>query len=194
MGESQQERDAGRSAPPTTLPRARPAFPPRPRSTCRAAAARLFETGAIYRNTGDVTVWLKGAVFDEYTAVGGAGGRLGLPTSKVVTVTGSPDARRGAAGPRSCADGSTGSRASAPSALWGRVLDTFLAHNGVDGSLGFPTSRVQVADNGSTSATFEHGSIDCPPPDGGELHDQLTLSTCPRTSAPARCSCIRRPS
>jgi hypothetical protein len=51
-------------------------------------------------------------------------------------------------------------------ALWGRVLDAFLGHDGVKGSLGFPTSRVQVAKDGSTSATFEHGSINCPPPGG----------------------------
>ncbi len=144
-----------------------PGLPTSPEVDVPGGSRQIFETGAIYRNTGDVTVWLKGAVFDEYTAVGGVGGRLGLPTSKVVTVTGVTGCAAGCSRTSFERGRIYWKSGVGAEALWGRVLDTFLAHNGVDGSLGFPTSRVQVADNGSTSATFEHGTIDCPPPDGG---------------------------
>ena len=46
-------------------------------------------------------------------------------------------------------------------ALWGDVLASYLAHDGVNGRLGFPTSRVGKNDHGSVSATFERGSITC---------------------------------
>jgi uncharacterized protein with LGFP repeats len=143
-----------------------PGLPTSPEVDVPGGSRQLFESGAIYRNAGDVTVWLKGVIFDEYTAVGGPTGRLRLPISKVVPIS----------GVTGCASGC--SRTSfergriywksgvGANALWGRVLDAFLGHDGVNGSLGFPTSRVQVADNGSTSATFEHGSIQCPPPGG----------------------------
>jgi stage II sporulation protein D len=144
-----------------------PGLPTSPEVSVPGGSRQLFETGAIYRNTGDVTVWLKGAVFDEYTAVGGADGRLGLPTSKVVPVTGVTGCAAGCSRTTFVRGRIYWKSGVGASALWGRVLDAFLNHNGVDGSLGFPTSRVQVADDGSASATFEHGSIHCPPPDGG---------------------------
>jgi SpoIID/LytB domain protein len=130
-------------------------------------SSQTFESGAIYRNVGDVTVWLKGPVYDEYAAVGGATGRLRLPTSKVVSISGVPGCASGCSRTSFDRGRIYWMSGAGADALWGRVLDAFLAHDGVKGSLGFPTSRVQVADNGSTSATFEHGSILCPPPDGG---------------------------
>jgi SpoIID/LytB domain protein len=144
-----------------------PGLPTTPEVDVPGGSRQRFQTGAIFRNAGDVTVWLKGPVYDEYTAVGGATGRLGLPTSKVVPVT-------GVAG---CASGCSRTTfqkgriywmsGNGADALWGRVLNAFLDRDGVEGSLGFPTSRVQVAVDGSTSATFEHGSIQCPPSGGG---------------------------
>ncbi len=47
-------------------------------------------------------------------------------------------------------------------ALLGSVLTAYVAYGGAPGQLAFPTSRVQVNDDGSSSATFEHGSISCP--------------------------------
>jgi SpoIID/LytB domain protein len=144
-----------------------PGLPVSPEVGVPGGSRQRFETGAIYRNAGDVTVWLKGVVYDEYTAVGGATGRLGLPTSRVVAITGVTGCASGCSR-TSFEDGRIYWKSGAGAdALWGRVLNAFLAHDGVDGSLGFPTSRVQVADDGSSSATFEHGSIQCPPAGGG---------------------------
>jgi SpoIID/LytB domain protein len=144
-----------------------PGLPTTPEVDVRGGSRQKFETGAIYRNAGDVTVWLRGPVYDEYTAVGGADGVLRLPTSKMVPVTGITGCAPGCSR-TSFDDGriywKSGSGADA---LWGRVLNVFLDRGGVQGSLGFPTSRVQVAGDGSTSATFEHGSIQCPAPGAG---------------------------
>jgi uncharacterized protein with LGFP repeats len=114
-------------------------------------------------------VWLKGPIYDEYTQVGGTTGPLRLPTGKVVPITG----LTGCAGGDCARVTFVGGRiywksGDGANALWGRVLNTYLAHDGAGGSLGFPTSRVNVAGNGSSSATFEHGSISCPPPGAGD--------------------------
>ncbi|MBI2238838.1 MAG: SpoIID/LytB domain-containing protein [Actinobacteria bacterium] len=45
--------------------------------------------------------------------------------------------------------------------LSGAVLDFYLSKGGPNGKLGFPTSDVTRRDNGSTSATFERGTIVC---------------------------------
>ncbi len=141
-----------------------PGLPTSATLTLPGGSRQLFQTGAIYRNTGvDVTVWLKGAVYDEYLAVGGATGRLGLPIGDPVGV----GASRGVSCPTGCSrvdfargrvywKGGVGAFA-----LWGDVLAAYMAHNGVGGALGFPTSRVIRADDGSLSATFERGSILC---------------------------------
>ncbi len=67
-----------------------------PRSSVLAlshGSRQLFQRGGIYRNSRvDLTVWLKGAIHDEYLGAGGASGRLGLPVSDAVR-TGA-DARR----------------------------------------------------------------------------------------------------
>ena len=144
-----------------------PGLPTTPEVDVRGGSRQKFETGAIYRNAGDVTVWLRGPVYDEYTDVSGPDGVLGLPTSKVSPVTGVPGCAGGCSR-TSFDDGriywKSGSGADA---LWGRVLNVFLERGGADGSLGFPTSRVQETGGGGTSATFEHGSIQCPPPGAG---------------------------
>ncbi len=123
-----------------------------------------FQTGAIYRNTGvNVTVWLKGAVYDEYLADGGATGTLGMPIDDPSSVA----TKRGVSCPSGCsrADFARGrvywKGGVGAYALWGDVLAAYLAHDGIGGALGFPTSRVTKAADGSVSATFEHGSISC---------------------------------
>jgi SpoIID/LytB domain protein len=138
-----------------------------PMSTTKAlpgGSRQVFASGAIYRNAGaDATVWLKGAIYDEYTGVGGAPGTLGLPLSDPVNLA----AVRGLSCPQGCSraeftHGRVFWKASAGAhALWGQVLKAYLAHEGAGGALGFPTSRVQEGDDGNASATFEHGAISC---------------------------------
>jgi SpoIID/LytB domain protein len=145
-----------------------PGLPTTPEVNVTGGSRQKFQVGAIYHNTGDVTVWLKGPIYSEYTSVGGPSGRLHLPVTKAVPITGEP----GCAG-RDCSRvtfvrGRIYWKAGVgANALWGRVLHKFLQRNGVSGSLGFPTSRVNVAGDDSASANFEHGSIACPPPGGG---------------------------
>ena len=138
-----------------------------PTSTSKSlvgGARQTFQTGAIYRNGAlDATVWLKGPVYEEYLAVGGAPGRLGLPIADPLNM----GKLRGIHCPDGCSRGvfehgriywNGGFGAFA---LWGNVLSFYLDRDGATGSLGFPTSRVQGHDNGSQSATFEHGTISC---------------------------------
>ena len=60
----------------------RPGLPRSTVVTLDHGSRQLFQRGGIYRN-GQVglTVWLKGAIHDEYLGAGGARGRLGLPVS-----------------------------------------------------------------------------------------------------------------
>ena len=141
-----------------------PGFPTSAARSLPGGSRQRFQIGAIYRNGEvDATVWLKGAVYDEYLAVGGAAGSLGLPIGDPVNI----GSFRGSSCPAGCSrvdfargrvywKGGIGAFA-----LWGDVLASYLAHQGVRGRLGFPTSRVIKADDGSTSVTFEHGSITC---------------------------------
>jgi SpoIID/LytB domain protein len=145
-----------------------PGLPVTPEVSVTGGSRQKFQVGAIYHNAGDVTVWLKGPIYDEYTGVGGPSGSLRLPVSKVVPITGLTGCGGGDCARVIFVRGriywKSGEGANA---LWGRVLNVFLAHDGVAGSLGFPTSRVSFGGDGSSSATFEHGSIACPPSGGG---------------------------
>ena len=138
-----------------------------PMSTAKilpGGSRQVFATGAIYLNVGaDATVWLKGAIYDEYLAVGGAAGTLGLPIGDPVNLA----AVRGLSCPNGCsrvdfANGRVFWKAGVGAhALWGDVLQAYVAHGGAAGALGFPTSRVQQEGSGSASATFEHGTVSC---------------------------------
>ena len=103
------------------------------------------------------------AVYDEYLAVGGAPGTLGFPMADSANVA----KARGLPCPSGCTraefdhgriywKGGVGAFA-----LWGDVLAFYLERGGAEGTLGFPTSRVQHADDGRESATFERGTIRC---------------------------------
>ncbi len=123
-----------------------------------------FQSGAIYRNGGlDVTVWLKGPLYEEYLVAGGAPGLLGLPVADPLNI----GTHQGSACPEGCsrADFEHGrvywKGGSGAFALWGNVMQTYGAQGGAGGPLGFPTSRVQRRENGSEFATFEHGTITC---------------------------------
>jgi stage II sporulation protein D len=142
-----------------------PGLPTGKQISVSGGSKQRFETGSIYHNTNTVTVWLKGPVYSEYLGTGGVGGKLGLPASSIVAI--------GGAGCSSGCNRVTFENGRiywksgvGAYGLWGRVLKAYLNKGGATGSLGFPTSRVQVADNHSSSGTFEHGSISCPPPGG----------------------------
>jgi SpoIID/LytB domain protein len=124
---------------------------------------QLFARGGIYRNASvDLTVWLKGSIHTEYLGVGGARGRLGLPVSSAVR----PSFARTGADCSGCRRLvlESGRIYLKPGlgahALWGRVLQAFLARGGAGGDLGYPLTRVRVHD-GVARASFEHGSIVC---------------------------------
>jgi SpoIID/LytB domain protein len=123
-----------------------------------------FVVGTIYHtNVAKLTVWLRGAINDEYTEVGGPDGVLDLPMSSPIAITGVQGCAGGACRRVTFKDGRIYRKDSVGAfALWGDVLDAYLGAGGAKGDLGFPTSRVIEPGDGSSSATFEHGSIDCP--------------------------------
>lgn len=142
-----------------------PGLPTTPRRSVPGGTTQAFATGAIYRNPkASVTVWLKGAMKSDYDSLGGAKGVLGIPTSNVA----------GLSGFDSCGGSVSCSRVSfahgriyfkegrGAHGLWGNVLQSYLSHGGAQGMLGFPTSDVNKASDGTASATFEHGKISCP--------------------------------
>lgn len=150
-----------------------PGLPTSTTKTLAGGSRQTFQVGAIYRNDGvGVSVWLRGAIYNEYLSVGGAAGILGLPTADPtkVSIAGSAKAggrRRAVSCPSGCtrADFAGGrvywKGGLGAFALWGDVLAAYLDSGGADGPLGFPTSRVQQAAGGATSATFEGGTISC---------------------------------
>jgi SpoIID/LytB domain protein len=140
----------------------RPGLPTTKVMSVAGGARQRFQVGGIYRNgVADVTVWLHGPIDGEYLTVGGAPGRLGLPTTAVVALRGPGGGAIGARisfrGGRIYSKAPIGARA-----LWGRVLATYLDRGGAVGSLGFPTTRVHADTSGGTIANFEHGAIRCP--------------------------------
>jgi SpoIID/LytB domain protein len=129
-----------------------------------SGSRQRFEKGAIYDNTAaSVTVWIRGTIYDEYRAVGEVMGVLGLPSDVVVALTSGADGGCDGCqmarfqGGRIYANPDTGTHA-----LWGPLLAAYLDRGGPGGALGYPTSRVTTAGDGSTSATFQHGAIACP--------------------------------
>jgi LGFP repeat len=138
----------------------KPGLPTSSVVTTAGGARQKFQVGGIYRNSAaGVSVWLRGAIYKEYVGVGGATGQLGLPSTQVKPVPGTPGERILFKGGRIYAKGGAGTHA-----LWGKVLGEYLDRGAATGSLGFPTSRVHSA-GGGTTATFEHGTITCA--DGG---------------------------
>ena len=141
-----------------------PGLPTSKTRTLTNGSSQNFQKGAIYSNTkANVNVWINGGILDEYRAAGGAGGRLGLPTSQVIELAARTKTL-------TCPDGCSrinltrgriySKTGVGSSALWGTVLQAYLDRGGASGSLGFPTSRVQGG-SGTSSATFEHGTITC---------------------------------
>lgn len=147
-----------------------PGLPTSTQQTVSGGAQQFFRLGGIFRNAGrDLTLWVKGPLYDEYRAVGAAGGKLGLPLSEVRSLA---QGTSGSARAKTCAhckrlDLDHGRVYLKPSvgparALWGRVLTTYLKRGGTGSALGWPTSRVKERRYGGTRAVFQHGTIACP--------------------------------
>lgn len=140
--------------------RCAPGLPTTSVRTMPGGAFQKYRVGGIFRNAGvGLSVWLRSVIYDEYMKVGGATGRLGLPTSKLTSVSARAAAASGRRinfkGGRIYRSAATGARA-----LWGPVLTAYLNRGGAAGALGLPTTRVhKVA--GSPTAVFQHGSITC---------------------------------
>jgi hypothetical protein len=146
-----------------------PGLPATPQDVLPGGAQQYFAQGGIFRNVGpDLTVWVKGPVFDEYRSLKGGDGVLGLPQAGVRSLA---DAQRRAGVP-ACTyckilDLTKGRIYFKPTlgrahALWGSVLSAFLKAGGVKGDLGFPATRVRVRVYGGTRARFQHGRVVCP--------------------------------
>lgn len=177
----------------------RPGLPTSSTKALPGGSRQTFQVGAIYANAGaGVTVWLKGPIYDEYLGVGGATGALGLPVSPVIGLGKLAGSARGEcdatcvrvdfAGGRIYLKSTTGAYA-----LWGKVLASYLDHDGVVGKLGYPVSCVEEAGNGTMSATFEHGSIACKRNGTCRVSFTQSISSRGRSSPPVRCPCTRTP-
>ncbi len=128
---------------------------------------QLYARGGLYRNgSAGLTVYLRGALDREYRAVDAGKGPLGVPVGDVrtlgaiapgTTLTCTNCRRVDFVGGRIFFKAGLGANA-----LWGRVLETFLANGGVSGSLGYPETRVRKIAGGGTRARFEAGAIRCP--------------------------------
>ncbi|MEX0984176.1 MAG: SpoIID/LytB domain-containing protein [Actinomycetota bacterium] len=143
-----------------------PGLPSSPTTQVPGGVQQLFTGGGLYRNgSKGFTVWIKGAIDDEYRAVGTGSGVLGVPTTKVRDLS-----RARAVSCTNCKvldfvggriywKGVTGAHA-----LWGPVLRAYLDEGGAGGWLGFPLTRVLERADGGVRARFEHGAIRCATP------------------------------
>jgi uncharacterized protein with LGFP repeats len=147
-----------------------PGLPKSPELQIPGGSLQRFQDGTIYRNTkANRTVWLNGDVYAKYVQLKEQRSALGLPTTRIATLT----------APAGC-DHQTCQRAQfdngfiyfkadvAAHELHGAVLDYFMTQGGLTGHLGFPSSDVTTAKDGTAMATFQHPSgsavtVSCPP-------------------------------
>ncbi len=123
--------------------------------------AQDYVAGRVYWSAGTGASALTGAVLARYTALGGPGGTLGLPTSDEV------------AAPRGTVTGFVGGRlyASATSGVQlvrGGVLQAYLAAGGPGGRLGLPVGEEEGHASG-VRARFEGGSVYWSPATGAQV-------------------------
>jgi SpoIID/LytB domain protein len=144
-----------------------PGLPASPTTDLSGGAQQFFDNGGLYRNGGaGITLWLRGQLDREYRAVGAGKGVLGLPVASVKSF-----ARAVAGDTLTCAtcrrvDFARGriffKAGLGANALWGRVLEAYAGEGGINGSLGFPETRVRPMRGGGVRARFEAGRIACP--------------------------------
>jgi uncharacterized protein with LGFP repeats len=120
--------------------------------TCVAGGcSQAFQGGTVVSRTAGGTFGIRGPIHDLWTAAGGAGGPLGLPTSDLLTVPGgTAQAFDGGSVYESAGTGAHMVRGAIRSAWW--------ASGGVTGPLGFPTGG-PVDVGGGTSAQFAGGAV-----------------------------------
>ena len=129
-------------------------------------SVQTFADGAIYRNdAANNAVWVPQALYDEYVVVQGPVGPLGLPRSETVDITAGVCAGNAVACARQTFDSGRIYAKDGVGAheVHGAVLVYFLGRGGAAGPLGFPTSDVATGPDGSTTATFERGTVTCDP-------------------------------
>ncbi|PRY51872.1 uncharacterized protein with LGFP repeats [Geodermatophilus tzadiensis] len=111
----------------------------------------LFENGGIYWTQAHGSKWVKGWVFDRWTALGREQSVLGFPTSEETGVAGgvTQSFQRGVI---------SSSAGTGAHAVWGWVLDKWTALGREGGVLGFPTSD-EVATAAGAYNTFAGGAV-----------------------------------
>ncbi|HXY71586.1 MAG TPA: SpoIID/LytB domain-containing protein [Actinomycetota bacterium] len=116
---------------------------------------QTFLNGNIYSDTlrGNTLYLAAGDILDEYVALGGVGSVLGWPTDPPTAITGGT--RADFVSGRIYDSDATGAHET-----HGPVMDEYIDQGGAVGSLGFPTSDVQVSGD-TESQTYQNGSISC---------------------------------
>jgi SpoIID/LytB domain protein len=140
----------------------RPGMPASPVRSVNGGAQQYFANGGLYRNNSqDLTVWLRGPIDAEFRAVHAAGGVLGVPTGTPERISTKSTTCQGCTRASFASGKIYYGPATGAHALWGNVLNAYLAHGGAGGALGMPVSRVLPRAAGGVHASFEHGSIVC---------------------------------
>ncbi len=143
-----------------------PGMPTGPQQAVPGGSMQTFADGAIYRNdAANNAVWVREPLYDEYLAVRGPAGPLGLPRSESIDIAAGACAGDAVSCARQTFDNGRIYVKDGVGAheVHGAVLTYFLGRGGAAGPLGFPTSDVSTGADGSTSATFEHGTVSCDP-------------------------------
>jgi hypothetical protein len=114
-----------------------------------------YEHGRMYWSLDTGAHWLTGAVCEHYVAVGGSYSPLGLPTTDVRV------AFDGEGHYAHCRHGSVyAPPGRAAHAVWGPVHDTWASTGYASGVLGYPTTDLRTAFDGTGHyAHFDHGSV-----------------------------------
>jgi SpoIID/LytB domain protein len=145
--------------------RCRPGSPTTPKLSVPGGTVQRFEHGAIYvaAGQGSRAVWSHGPIYHHYVQIHGTKSVVGFPVSGIVAVHDGAACQKAHACVREKFTSGRMYRKESVGAheLHGAVLAYYLAHGGTGGSLGFPTSDVTKAGDGSTSASFEHGRVKC---------------------------------
>ena len=137
-----------------------PGMPSASEQAVTGGSVQRFSDGAIYRNTdAGRTVWLHGAIEDEYVAVKETAGVLGPPLTGVVDLTTPPGCDTQACAKARFANGFIYSSVDTGAhELDGAVLAYYQQNGAPRGHLGFPTTDVTATASGGTQATFAgHG-------------------------------------
>lgn len=129
--------------------------------------AQNFSGGIIYWSPGTGARAVYGDILARYQALGGPGGMLGLPTSDEVAVPG------GRA--NTFVGGNVyWSKGTGAHAVWGKILEKYLAVGGPGAWIGFPTSDEQSVAGGKMN-TFSGGHIYYTWPTGANVVTGLIL-------------------